>query len=421
MLIRSDIVAIVAAWAALLFVCLCSGAAFAETYTYDAAGRLTGVTYPDGSSITYVLDGNGNLTTIAQNEPPDSDDDGVPDALDNCPGAANSEQTDTDADGKGNECDDDDDNDGMSDAFEIAAGLSPLDAGDAWTDSDMDGFSNLAESQDGTDPGDAGSVPEAGGGELAAAVLPVSRSAPVGGTVTAFATIINTLAITATDCSIAPMQGRAGRYFYRTTNPATNEVTGAENASADIAPGGSQTFVIGFQPTVAFAAVDLGLRFDCTNTSPFTAIAGVNTLLLSASTPAPPDVVALASTPTTNGIVDLPAADTEFGFFSLATVNVGSEAAMSVSANDGGAGLGLTILLCQTDPTSGACTNPAQPSAQPVDLTIASGATPTFAVFVLGGTPVNFDPAGNRIFVDISETGTGAVRGRSSVAVRTEP
>jgi len=33
----------------------------AETYTYDAAGRLTGVTYADSSSITYTYDANGNI------------------------------------------------------------------------------------------------------------------------------------------------------------------------------------------------------------------------------------------------------------------------------------------------------------------------------------------------------------------------
>lgn len=35
--------------------------AFAETYQYDPAGRLTSVTYDDGSSITYHYDNAGNL------------------------------------------------------------------------------------------------------------------------------------------------------------------------------------------------------------------------------------------------------------------------------------------------------------------------------------------------------------------------
>jgi len=36
----------------------------AETYTYDAAGRLTSVTYDDGSSITYTYDNTGNILEL---------------------------------------------------------------------------------------------------------------------------------------------------------------------------------------------------------------------------------------------------------------------------------------------------------------------------------------------------------------------
>ena len=45
----------------------------------------------------------------------DSDSDGIPDELDNCPNAENADQVDTDSDGAGDACDDDDDNDGVLD------------------------------------------------------------------------------------------------------------------------------------------------------------------------------------------------------------------------------------------------------------------------------------------------------------------
>jgi YD repeat-containing protein len=45
------------------------GYAFADTYTYDAYGRLTGVTYSDGSSISYNYDAAGNRTAVTSAAP----------------------------------------------------------------------------------------------------------------------------------------------------------------------------------------------------------------------------------------------------------------------------------------------------------------------------------------------------------------
>lgn len=45
----------------------------------------------------------------------DSDEDGIPDARDNCPAEFNPDQADTDGDGAGDVCDADDDNDGLPD------------------------------------------------------------------------------------------------------------------------------------------------------------------------------------------------------------------------------------------------------------------------------------------------------------------
>ena len=46
---------------------------------------------------------------------PDTDEDGIPDASDNCPSVANSDQADTNGKGRGDACDPDDDNDNIND------------------------------------------------------------------------------------------------------------------------------------------------------------------------------------------------------------------------------------------------------------------------------------------------------------------
>ena len=66
---------------------------------------------------------------------------------------------DTDDDGEPNASDSDDDGDGMSDDFELANGLAPLDPTDADADADGDGSTNLEEFRAGTDPRNAAEFP----------------------------------------------------------------------------------------------------------------------------------------------------------------------------------------------------------------------------------------------------------------------
>lgn len=64
-------------------------------------------------------------------------------------------------------------------------------------------------------------------------------------------------------------------------------------------------------------------------------ITGVNTLLLSASNTATPDIVALAATATPTLTAVIPGATGSVAF-SVATVNVGSSGAITVTADTGG-------------------------------------------------------------------------------------
>jgi hypothetical protein len=54
----------------------------------------------------------------------------------------------------------DSDDDGMTDGWEDAHGLNPLDSSDAYLDSDGDGYANLVEFQSDTDPWDDASIPD---------------------------------------------------------------------------------------------------------------------------------------------------------------------------------------------------------------------------------------------------------------------
>ncbi len=249
---------------------------------------------------------------------------------------------------------------------------------------------------------------------LAAAVVPSSRSAEVGSTVTAFATLINTSTSTASGCSLAPSTDLPASFFYQTTAPGTNAPTGSPNTPVDIAAGGAQSFVFGLAPNAAFDPIDAQFEFSCSGLAPVAVLPGINTLLVSGSADPVPDVVAILATASNDGILHLPGSSGS-NAFAGATINLGAADTITVSATLG-APIPVALALCQTDPTSGACLAPAGPS---VSTTVAAGATPTFAFFAAAGGAVPLDPVNNRIFVQFTDS-TGLIRGSSSVAVETQ-
>ncbi|MFP6655269.1 MAG: hypothetical protein VCB25_06555, partial [Myxococcota bacterium] len=97
--------------------------AVAETYHYDAAGRLTQVVYPGGSSIGYGYDSRGNLLSrLASAAGSDTDGDGLTDAAETGTGVFVSA-----ADAGTDPVTADSDGDGASDGDEVADGTNPLD------------------------------------------------------------------------------------------------------------------------------------------------------------------------------------------------------------------------------------------------------------------------------------------------------
>jgi hypothetical protein len=280
---------------------------------------------------------------------------------------------------------------------------------------------------------DIGAVELVPATSLVSALLPISRSAQVGGTTpTAFATIINTGNATAFNVGIAPgtqgpMPGVAraaglatlnqapATFHFQTTDPATNALTGTPDTGADIAPGGFQTYVLAFRPAAAFNPVELSFDYGGPNTSPVPPVEGLNTLLASASVSPIPDVIALAATVHANGIVDVPGA-MGTGFFTVASVNLGAGGPITVRPDAGTTSPVPTLNVCQTNPATAACTSPLGPTVQ---TTINTNDTPTFAIFVTGNGAIPFNPATNRISVFFQDAG-GAVRGATGVAVRTQ-
>jgi hypothetical protein len=142
-----------------------------------------------------------------------------------------------------------------------------------------------------------------------AAVLPGSRSVMLGNTATIFASVINAGSTPLDNCrATLPVTAPAGLTLsYQTTDPITNAPVGIPNTPATIAGNdGLQTFLLSFQGSAAFSAPSMPLDFDCDGVAPATIVTGVDTVDLVMSTTPTADIIALAATPTNNGIFELP-------------------------------------------------------------------------------------------------------------------
>lgn len=247
---------------------------------------------------------------------------------------------------------------------------------------------------------ETGFISNAAAQSLFAAVLPASRSVQLGAipATACFVTIINTGTDTATQCGIDLVTQIPATLDFQTTDPSTNQLTGTLSTRVDIPAGGLQTFAMFFTATAAFLPTDIEFAFDCQNVGPADTLADINTMQLSMLDQPVPDIVAFPATPNNNGIIDIPGT-AGTAVFAAATINVGEPAEIVVTAEAGGQDLPVRVSLCQTDPATAACINPTTPTTEPVVVTIATDATPTFSVFVQGSGWIADDPAKNRVFL----------------------
>jgi hypothetical protein len=248
---------------------------------------------------------------------------------------------------------------------------------------------------------------------LLGAVSPVSRSVQVGTTATAFATILNTSAVTATGCTLSEVNTSVGDFTFQATDPATNAPIGATNTSVDIAAGGSQSFVFTLTPTAALNGQDVAIAFSCAGFDDAPVYSGINTLFLSASPTPVPDVIAITATQNSDQILDV-AGLGKFTAYSAAATNIGADGTFTVTADYTGTDGPLSTLLCETDSATGACL--ANPLAS-IQSSIANNGVSTYAVFALRDGDLPFDPVNNRIRLRF--TGDGAlINGEAGVAAR---
>ncbi|MBK1645944.1 hypothetical protein CKO25_15060 [Thiocapsa imhoffii] len=244
---------------------------------------------------------------------------------------------------------------------------------------------------------------------LNAAVLPYARAVAVGTPATAFGTLINAGDAVAERCAIRLPTSIPALFDFQTAD-ATNHLVGSPNEPVTIPPGGIQSFVFGVTPLVPMMSVEIPLRFDCDNAEGAPSHPGLNTFILSAAQTAPPDLLAIAATPTQDGVIRLPNPLGQAAF-AAAAINIGSGGKVLISADDGDQRLPVDLQVCETTATGQwlSC-------GKTLSRRVAANRTVFYTVVIGGrGEAVAFDPAVNRVFLRFEAD--GILVGATSVAV----
>jgi hypothetical protein len=266
-----------------------------------------------------------------------------------------------------------------------------------------------------TVPPACGTVVGGSSAVIYASVLPDSRSVQLPNPATIFASVVNSGPVGLQNCRIQlPAGSPAGLILdYQTTDPATNVLTGTPDAPGPItAINGSQSYLLSFHGTAPFSAPAMPLDFLCDGSPPAAVVVGVDTVdLVMSSTPIA-DIIALAETPTNDGIIEIPVGGD--AAFAIASFNLGITTPITVSVDTGTATLPVALTICETNPSTGQCLAPA---ADSVSLTYASGAAQTFSIFLQANDAIAFAPATSRVFVRFNDADNG-LHGSTSVAIQ---
>jgi len=253
-------------------------------------------------------------------------------------------------------------------------------------------------------------LPETAVSPVLGAVLPSARSGVVGSVLPVYATLANPTKIDLVACGVVLGSDVPVDFTYQTSEPLNNDLVGTPNTPVDVPAGGAQTFVLAFLPTAPFDPAAVRLVFDCSNGRPAETATGLNDLLLSASDTPVADVLAVARTPSGDGVALLD--DDGQGAFVVAGTNFGPDQRLTVSALSTSP-LSFEAELCRSDLSTGSCVGPVAPA---LDVDMPRDEVVTFSVFVAAGSLVIPDYAAHRVNVTFEGTG-GAVRGATSVAV----
>ena len=250
---------------------------------------------------------------------------------------------------------------------------------------------------------------------IEAEIFPEGRAVQVGNLATAFLTVTNTGTTDAVGCTIQPLTPVPGALFiYAPVDTETRALSGPANTPVDIPVEAAQIFNITFVPSVASEPLDIQFDVTCSNTAASPIGTGLNTLLLSASDPPIPDIVALTSAP--KGILVLPS-PTSAEAFLIASLNLGAGDNMTMFADSGAASLPVVLLVCEFDASQGTCLADPSPTTT---RTINTGEVTFYAVFAQGqGTAIPPDRVANRIFARWRGS-DGIIRGLVSVPVETD-